>query len=324
MTTNPTPSDSESSANQSGASPGGVPLVEESVEPRASSTPEPQVNPEQNEAPASPQTAHADHAFGEDWIQLPDEFNSGIMALLGQLQGPLALELDEAGGPRLPQGQDEPAFAQNALELVRLLQAMPQAAPAQPAQIDETAWVEMLQTLTPEQRLIVEGFENRTITVRRELVNSPAQDNNRMVALREFLDHLEELRRILANLPRETARMIERFYAEAHREIDRLMDNPDHIAAARQNIDPLLDSLINTNLTSLSSDVPQHDSTKCTVCLEEYAESDVIVVLPCHPTHHFDRRCIHDWLQTLVPGPPTCPNCRAPIVFQHDPAPPPQ
>jgi hypothetical protein len=193
----------------------------------------------------------------------------------------------------MPEGQEEPAVAQNALALVRHLQAMPQVAAPQPAQIDETAWALMLQTLTPEQRLIVEGFENRTITVRRELVNSPAQDNNRMAALREFLDHLEELRRILANLPQETANMIEQFYSEARREIGRLIDNPDHIAAARQNIDPLLDSLINTNLTSLSLDVPQNDSTKCTVCLEDYVESDVIVVLPCHPTHHFDRRCIH-------------------------------
>jgi hypothetical protein len=85
------------------------------------------------------------------------------MALFAQLQGPIEFELDEAGVPRMPEGQEEPAVAQNALALVRHLQAMPQVAAPQPAQVDETAWALMLQTLTPEQRLIVESFENRTM-----------------------------------------------------------------------------------------------------------------------------------------------------------------
>ncbi|OAV95456.1 hypothetical protein PTTG_12202 [Puccinia triticina 1-1 BBBD Race 1] len=52
---------------------------------------------------------------------------------------------------------------------------------------------------------------------------------------------------------------------------------------------------------------PKH----CTLCLDQYVEGDDILVLPCHPSHHFHRACIDDWLQAHIPGPNACPICRA-------------
>ncbi|KAA1131490.1 hypothetical protein PGTUg99_021174 [Puccinia graminis f. sp. tritici] len=295
MTPNSTSSDSESAADQPGPSPGGVLPVEESVEPQASA-PEPQLHAEHDEAPATPQRPlppHAEH-FGEgNWIQLPEELNGTIRALLANLQGPTEIELDEEGAPRLPDAQDEPAVAQNALALIRHLEAMPAIVAGEPHQIDANPWQQMLQTLTPEQRRVVENFENRTITVRRELANNSVQSNDPMAVLQGYFFHLEELRRTLARLPQETANMIEQFNSNAFQEIGRLMVNSDHIDVAALHIGYLLDSLPITSLSSLASDVPLHDSMRCTICLEEYACSDEIVVLPCHPTHHFHVSCIH-------------------------------
>jgi hypothetical protein len=290
MNPNSTSSDSECAADQPGPSPGGV----RPVEPQASAL-EPQVNKEQDEAPATPEPhppPHAEH-FGEgNWIELPEEFNGAIMALLGNLQGPIEIELDEEGAPQHLDAQDEPAVAENALALIRHLEAMPAIVAGEPHQIDNP-WQQMLQTLTPEQRQIVEDFENRTITVRRELANNPVQIYNPMPTLRGYFDHLEELRRTLASLPHETAHMIEEFNSNAFQEIGRLMDNRHHIAVATLNIGYLLDSLIISSLPSLASDVPLHDLTKCAICLEDYTERDAILVLPCHPTHHFHLSCIY-------------------------------
>jgi hypothetical protein len=38
---------------------------------------------------------------------------------------------------------------------------------------------------------------------------------------------------------------------------------------------------------------------ECPICAQEYAKDPypLVVVLPCHPTHHFDLECIGPWLR---------------------------
>ncbi|MBW0517234.1 hypothetical protein O181_056949 [Austropuccinia psidii MF-1] len=44
----------------------------------------------------------------------------------------------------------------------------------------------------------------------------------------------------------------------------------------------------------------------CEMCLEEYNADDVVVVLPCHPTHHFHKACLKRWFMRRF----NCPLCR--------------
>ncbi|KAA1108898.1 hypothetical protein PGT21_028524 [Puccinia graminis f. sp. tritici] len=102
---------------------------------------------------------------------------------------------------------------------------------------------------------------------------------------------------ILQSLPSGERIIFENFPEATNRVIQRLINQTDPV-----RLDTLLDRLTNTNLTALLSDSPQTDSIKCTVCLQEYVEADGVVVLPCHPSHHFHRACIHTSDVSKLPG----------------------
>ncbi|KAA1129915.1 hypothetical protein PGTUg99_001448 [Puccinia graminis f. sp. tritici] len=328
MDSDSTFTDSQSIADHFGTPPGGIqPVQEESVVTSAPTTPKPHVNPERDEeptAPEAPQPPHAEHAEeGADWIEFPEEFNAESAALLGSLQGPIELETDEDGGARLRDTEANPTATEVALAPVRHLQAIPELQDPQPRDPAENAWLQswrqMMHAVPPEQRIAIQDLAVASNAVWRELVNNPTQGTtDDDFQSQGFMNSVAALQGAMTNLTQEAIDTIHRVSAASTQ-----LHNPDQLDALRQNVFPLLDSLLNTNLISFGSDVPQNDSTKCTVCLEDYAASDEIVVLPCHPTHHFHRTCIHDWLQTLVPGPPTCPNCRA-LIFQNQSNPHPQ
>ena len=48
--------------------------------------------------------------------------------------------------------------------------------------------------------------------------------------------------------------------------------------------------------------------TECSVCLEEFAIGDKVMILPCY--HNFHEKCIREWL----PIHKNCPLCRANIL----------
>ncbi|KAA1128453.1 hypothetical protein PGTUg99_008683 [Puccinia graminis f. sp. tritici] len=278
--TNMDPRESLSADEQPGP---GVQLVEES--------PEPHLNIERDEEPAAlatPQPPHAEHAEDANRNQLPEASSADI---------------NEEGVAQLRGIEADPAVADVAPEHVRHLRAVPEgearplrvpAAPALPQ-----AWPSM-HTLTPEQRTIILNFIAATQALWPEIIINPARViPNRNTLIPAFTDSADALHSIMSTLPQDIHDMIHEVSSEAIQHIGSLIQllnqipNAGDRAASRQNVVPLLDSLLNTNLQSLGSDVPQHDSTRCTVCFEDYEESDGIVVLPCHPTHHFHRTCIH-------------------------------
>ncbi|WAR55766.1 hypothetical protein PtB15_6B509 [Puccinia triticina] len=124
---------------------------------------------------------------------------------------------------------------------------------------------------------------------------------------------------VSANLPAEARVRLDHLFEDSVNEIERLMNTPVWLAVLRQHVDGLLNDSVNTDLEALESDPSLSRPLLCTVCLEEYVEGVVIVLLPCHPSHHFHRDCIHRWLQALVPEPFTCPICRAVIVERMQP-----
>ncbi|KAA1107353.1 hypothetical protein PGT21_010991 [Puccinia graminis f. sp. tritici] len=54
----------------------------------------------------------------------------------------------------------------------------------------------------------------------------------------------------------------------------------------------LLDRLGRVDVLSFVSEGPGSEASQCLVCLVDYTLDDFIIVLPCHPTHHFHRNCI--------------------------------
>lgn len=62
----------------------------------------------------------------------------------------------------------------------------------------------------------------------------------------------------------------------------------------------LLDNLTHINAASMTSTAPGSTTLACSICLDSYLPSDTLVVLPCHTTHHFHRRCIH--VRILLPS----------------------
>jgi hypothetical protein len=196
----------------------------------------------------------------------------------------------------------DPAVADDAPELVRRLQAMagregrPPRETADPAQ---QAWVQMMRTVPPDQQIAIQNFIDVTNAIWPIATNPGQIITNRDTPIPAFTNSPDALPRPMRSLPHPVRDIIHQVTAVAIQQIGVILDhhnripNPDNMAALRQNVVLLLDSLLHTNLLSLGSDVPQHGSTQCTVCFEEYEEGDGIVVLPCHPTHHFHRTCIH-------------------------------
>eukprot|EP01017_Pseudomicrothorax_dubius_P005782 TRINITY_DN11537_c0_g2_i2.p1 TRINITY_DN11537_c0_g2~~TRINITY_DN11537_c0_g2_i2.p1 ORF type:complete len:306 (+),score=20.91 TRINITY_DN11537_c0_g2_i2:142-1059(+) len=48
------------------------------------------------------------------------------------------------------------------------------------------------------------------------------------------------------------------------------------------------------------------DHTMCVICRNDYVAEEVLMRLPCNPSHYFHERCIRTWLGTNG----TCPICR--------------
>ncbi|KAH9465571.1 hypothetical protein Pst134EA_013453 [Puccinia striiformis f. sp. tritici] len=74
-----------------------------------------------------------------------------------------------------------------------------------------------------------------------------------------------------------------------------------------QAMDVLLQLLVNVDGSELGSDNSAIDA--CSICQDEYLPADNIIILPCHTSHHFHRRCIRTWLLLNL----HCPICRATV-----------
>ncbi|KAA1128492.1 hypothetical protein PGTUg99_016023 [Puccinia graminis f. sp. tritici] len=221
MDHHPTPSDSESTADQPGPSPGGVRPTEEPVE-------------------AQPQPAE------------------------------MTADLDDA------LLQPPPALLETQQEVIAR----------------QEAWVQMMAPLTPEQRLDIQLYADLTTRVWAQLADNPEAPPEVLPAADDLLEIVDNFQRTLQSLPQRTIERIDEFFAHAAQQLGQLGQQRENIHMLRQNVAPFLDGLDITTLTSLQANVAQPDSPKCTICLQHYADNDVIVVLPCHPDHHFHWSCI--------------------------------
>ncbi|KAI7942124.1 hypothetical protein MJO28_012151 [Puccinia striiformis f. sp. tritici] len=275
-------------------------------------------SPRQDHSAAHVQEEEAAAALGEP--SGPQHIQEAEAATpLGELSGSQGIQEDEAaaapGEPSGSQGvqEDEAAAALGETWGIHAEEAQDDSlesnAPETVQTHDTLTLKQVIQTLTTENQVTFQNFFNGTNRMAAELVNNP---NRRSFTPEETLAHVGDLgaiQRIAESLDQYTSRLLEGFLAQAmqlHR-----------VAAAEQDIRRLLDDLTNTHPMALLSAGPKTENPSCAVCVEEYVESDAIVCLQCHISHHFHRACIQKWLETcaLVHHHLTCPICRANIEF---------
>ena len=76
-----------------------------------------------------------------------------------------------------------------------------------------------------------------------------------------------------------------------------------HTGASDETLQSLNHQIYNPYTTRL-------DDTTCTICSEDYANGNNIIILSCaEGKHHYHKDCIERWLRIN----PTCPQCRAPV-----------
>lgn len=50
--------------------------------------------------------------------------------------------------------------------------------------------------------------------------------------------------------------------------------------------------------------------TECRICMQDYSENDLIMMLPCNELHHFHNSCLREWLKISQ----ACPLCRQIVI----------
>ncbi|OAV89033.1 hypothetical protein PTTG_28834 [Puccinia triticina 1-1 BBBD Race 1] len=322
MDPNSHPTDSERAEDQPGQSPGGIRPVEEPAERLPSPPTEPEANAQQDEEIVALEYRLPPHAVpGEEvhLIELPAELNDQYQALFGRLRdGPVVIHVGDDGVARI---QDDDGMdvvvAEETLAFLRQIEELPEVANEQPAHdYRSRAWEQFMETLSPEHQVMFQNVGDAT----HRLIEAIGEDPNRAGLssdeINQLRNNMAEVERNAANFPTASLELFIEWFAEADEEIARRLRTPAQMANARRAVNTLLNNLPNTDRAALVTDDLDNSSPQCTVCLEDYVEGDVIVVLPCHPSHHFHRVCIHDWLQALIPHPYTCPNCRASILLR--------
>ncbi|PLW57861.1 hypothetical protein PCANC_00989 [Puccinia coronata f. sp. avenae] len=186
---------------------------------------------------------------------------------------------------------------------------------------NELTWAEVVQTFAPDTQIHAQHLYDtyrRLDASRSALNNALAARRDTLEDLRDYCVNFRAFQLALRHVDATTVRIVRRFFTNSSRTV-----SPPRVIPQRIGVNEILDTLTATNLSSLLSEIsqaePSTSSIRCAICHEDYVESDVVIVLACHSSHHFHQICIRGWFQRLYPAPLTCPNCRA-LVGTTDPA----
>ncbi|KAA1067202.1 hypothetical protein PGT21_011793 [Puccinia graminis f. sp. tritici] len=96
--------------------------------------------------------------------------------------------------------------------------------------------------------------------------------------------------------------------------VDLCLHSP-HSRHRPEAVDWLLDSLGLHPVSSLLSEDPDPNRIeKCSICLKEYDPEIPVIVLLCHPEHHFHTDCIRRALNKVA----RCPCCHVDVLMPRD------
>ncbi|KNZ50829.1 hypothetical protein VP01_421g12 [Puccinia sorghi] len=181
------------------------------------------------------------------------------------------------------------------------------------AHLDDTAsWEQVMQTLSLDKQLFFISFLLSMHKLMFEIINNRERLFFSVEEVKEVFGDVDNFPEILASIHPVTVDVLGRFFNHARRQLEALY----FILDERIEVIALMDYLIRRSPRYRSNPSQGNNSSRngCVICLEEYLEYQIMVILPCHGSHHFHRACIQDWLLGLVPGPLTCPICRTPMI----------
>jgi hypothetical protein len=242
---------------------------------------------------------HAEPLNEEDMIELPEELNDAIAALFARVNNdpdafPNGMFIDIEGDRIVGTGgvDLDPAREEGLLALVRHLEALPENHPEPIQPVNRPTWEQLMETLNPETQAIFRTFYDDMQRLLADLTANP----NRAVSDAEISGHPvdpDDMQRALPDLDPATAQLIADYLEEVRDALNQAAPNRARGVAPRETVNQLLDRL--TTPPSLLQDSSQAEpaNTRCAVCFENYGEDDLVAVLPCHPSHHFHRACIH-------------------------------
>ncbi|KNE98827.1 hypothetical protein PSTG_07849 [Puccinia striiformis f. sp. tritici PST-78] len=148
---------------------------------------------------------------------------------------------------------------------------------------------DLIDTLSVRQRLLIVIYFLEIDTHLFRLRNVPNARNQVLIEppTDRLQSELDEAHRelILINPERYTD-----FHAGLMNEWLTLLVHSDDPEDKAEGMEILLQHLVNTNGLELSSDNPATDP--CSICQDDYLPADSIIILHCHITHRFHRRCI--------------------------------
>ncbi|KAA1092525.1 hypothetical protein PGT21_006127 [Puccinia graminis f. sp. tritici] len=225
---------------------------------------------------------------------------------VGRLESNAATARHETGDDIVEPGQE--SFNQQA------------SAPEQPTQLRLPDFgnldpiQEVLESLIPEQQAILQGFFTNMNNAFLELANDPHRPPFTAEEILQHFGDVQEVDDTMEALDSFNRARLEEFISDLEGALIRLNSQPRRSPERVQQVSDLLDRLSNDPIaSSLSSDNPDNDACKCSICLAYYVPGDLNVILPCHSSHQFHRNCIENWFLDHL----SCPFCRMTINLAH-------
>ncbi|PLW45810.1 hypothetical protein PCASD_04812 [Puccinia coronata f. sp. avenae] len=291
MEANSTPGDLERAEDSPGSSPGGVRPVEEPVVPQPPHPSSPTANQEQGEAlgaPDVPMAPHAEPLHEGDMIELPEELNDAIAALLARVNNdPDAFSngmfIDIEGDRIVGTGEVDfdPAREEGLLALVRHLEALPEAHPEHLQPVDRPTWEQLMETLNPETQAIFRTFYDDMQRLLADLTANP----NRTVSDAEIPGHPvdpDDMQRALPDLDPATAQLIADYLEEVRDALNQAAPIASREAENLQTLGVLFALKTMEKMTLLRSYHATHPTT-----FTGPAFTTGYKYLPSHPPVHF-------------------------------------
>ncbi|KNZ60296.1 hypothetical protein VP01_1578g5 [Puccinia sorghi] len=150
---------------------------------------------------------------------------------------------------------------------------------------------DVVRPLSPVSQALFQTIYHRAHQLFAQFQQDPTLTGSSLDVARTFVVELGEARMATATVDEERYERLNRFLDDVEQEVSDLF----LLAAARRLAMRTLDSLTRPDISSLNL-----QDLRCSICFEEYGEKAIVVVLPCHNSHHFHRSCINSVLVNLL------------------------
>ncbi|OAV87733.1 hypothetical protein PTTG_02954 [Puccinia triticina 1-1 BBBD Race 1] len=307
MNNQPSPSDVTESI--SGEVPGGPSAVRGSPISLTQESPAHNVDRAEAAAAPGPSRARADPHLTAIPVDIEAAFRNVIREPDEPTVGRIVYTIDENmnATAHIETEEDVALYRQN-LERQARAQAAAQPAPIVLPDFGNLDPIqEVLENMTPEQQVIIRGFFTNMNNAFRELAVSPHRPPLTAEEINQNFGDVQAFDDTMEALDQFDRARVEEFLSDLQQALIELNYHPERTAERIRHVEDLLNRI----QAALPPANPGDDSSECPICFTSYHPGDRNVILPCHPSHHFHRRCIQNWLLENN----NCPLCRTEVTF---------